>query len=192
MCNAARFNQRDPAGAVESEGDRYDRLQGIALGTARRRNVCLAARNPAGVVEDALHRLSRNTATVVCDDDFAALGRYLDTDLRCGLGFFSYVERVVDKFLEDDKRPILPGVAGLRGQLFLAAELGQPRNLKRYPLKGRGGPSARLSHVIAAAARAEAGPGGAPEKPLPPPVMRHRTLPFPCCTSLERVIEVDT
>jgi hypothetical protein len=113
---------------------------GHCLGRAPgRRHISLATRNPAGVIEHTLDRFGRQSRTVVGDDDLATLGRYFDADLRRDPGFFRRVQRVIDQFLEDDQRPVLDVVTGLRDQLFPAAELCEPRGFECDALQGRRG-----------------------------------------------------
>ena len=46
----------------------------------------------------------------------------LNRDLRRDAGLLAGVERVVDELLEDDQRPLVDVVSGLRGQLLLRAK----------------------------------------------------------------------
>jgi hypothetical protein len=46
------------------------------------------------------------------------------------------IKRVVDELLEDDKRPILIGMAGLVRELLARAEFGKPRGFENMSTKG--------------------------------------------------------
>ena len=80
-----------------------------------------------------------------------------DGDLRRGAGFLAGVERVVDQLLEDDERPVLGLVPGLRNQLLATAEIEQPARLKGGSLqmvsalcrlsRGRGGRQVHRNHL---------------------------------------------
>ena len=82
--------------------------------------------------------VGRNAGTVVLDDDARRLpalaGRDRDLDDRRDLGFLAGVDRVVDQLLDDDARPLVGLVPGLRDQLLLGAEFHQPRRGERYAL----------------------------------------------------------
>ena len=126
---------RDPPGldhrlagaAVEHERHRDDRLQRVALRAAGRRHVGFPRRHSDRVVEEAVDGLGRDAGAVVFDDDLAGLARYRNRDLRRDAGLLGTVDPVVDQLLDDDERPVLDPVAGLRDQLALGAEFEQPR-----------------------------------------------------------------
>jgi hypothetical protein len=120
----ARLDHGRAVRAVEREAHRDDGFQRIALSAARRRNVGLAARDADGVVEHFLYRLGRDAAAVVGDHDLARRGRDLNADLGRDAGLFSLVERIVDALFQDDERPALLALAGLRNELLLTTELG--------------------------------------------------------------------
>ena len=49
-------------------------------------------------------------------------------------GFLGSIDGVIDQLLDDDARPLVGLVAGLRDQFLLSAELHQPRCGERHPL----------------------------------------------------------
>jgi Protein of unknown function (DUF763) len=72
--------------------------------------------------------------------DGAALGKVsrlvAKVDSAAVPGFLASVECVVDELLEDDQRPVLGLVPGLRDQLLAAAEIEQPAGAERGSLQG--------------------------------------------------------
>ena len=115
----------DPAAlAVEDERHRHQRLQRVALRAAVGRDVRLAGTDADAEVENVLDHLRRQPGAVVGDGDPVLVDA--DGDLRRGPGFLAGVEPVVDQLLEDDERPVLGLVPGLRDQLLAAAEIEQP------------------------------------------------------------------
>ena len=103
----------DAALAVrEHEGHGDDGLQRIALRAARRRDIGFARRGAGREVEDRLDRPGRQARPVVGDRDAGVVDA--DRDLRRDAGFLAGVERVVEELLDDDQRPFVDGVPGLR------------------------------------------------------------------------------
>jgi len=62
--------------------------------------------------------------------------QYLDLDTGRDAGLFAGVERIVEKFLEDDMRPILVGMSSLVHELLERTELGKSRGLENVPSEG--------------------------------------------------------
>jgi hypothetical protein len=54
----------------------------------------------------------------------------VDLDIRRGAALLAGVERVVEKLLQDDKRPVIGVVAGLVDQLLFQAKLNEPACLE--------------------------------------------------------------
>ena len=61
-------------------------------------------------------------------------GRDRDLDDRRDPGFLAGVDAVIDQFLDDDPRPLVSLVAGLRDQLLLGAKFHQARRGERHAL----------------------------------------------------------
>jgi hypothetical protein len=79
----------------------------------------------------------RQAPAVIADGDLASAGRHLDGDLRRDFGLFALVKRVVDKLFEDDERPVLWMVPGLRGEFARPDEFGKAGCLECDPLQSR-------------------------------------------------------
>ena len=121
--------------AVQGERHGQDGLQRVALGAAVRRHIRLAARDPAREVEDVGDGL-RPGCRGRCRPPGSCRGSTVHLDLRRDAGLLAGVERVVDQLLEDDQRPVVRLVPGLRHQLLATAELEQPAGAERRALQG--------------------------------------------------------
>src|SRR6516164_9874022 len=125
--DALRFDCDDPGIAVERKGHRDQGFECVALRSACGTYVGLAGTDLGRVIENVLHSIGWNPGAFIGDAYLTGICRHLYVDLRRNPRFFRTVQRVVDRLLEDDERPILDGVAGLRDELALAAELGETR-----------------------------------------------------------------
>ena len=67
----------------------------------------------------------RDAGAVVADRDAVLLDR--DGDVRRDSGLLGGIEGVVEKLLEDDQRPVVDVVSGLRDQLLDRREVEEPR-----------------------------------------------------------------
>jgi len=121
-------------------------VQGVPLGTAGRADIGLARADATGIIEDIAEGFGRQTAPVIADGDLATAGRYLNSNLRRDFGLFALVKRIVDEFFEDDERPVLRVMTGLRGQFTLADEFGKTRRLERYALQRWDLPGPQRAH----------------------------------------------
>src|SRR5262249_22630409 len=98
-------------------------------------DVSLTTRNSNHEVEHAPDGLCRNAWPVVGDRDPGSVGG--DNDAGRDVGLFTGVDRIVDKFLQDDERPLRRAMPGLRDELFLARKVEQARRTERLSLKTR-------------------------------------------------------
>jgi hypothetical protein len=146
----------DPAGlAVENERHRHQRIQCVALGTAVGRDIGFAGTDADAEIENILDHLRRQAGAVVADSDPVFIDA--DGDRGCDPCLLAGVERVVDQLLEDDERPVVWLVTGLRDQFLAAAEIEQTARLKGGSLqmvsalcrlsRGRGGRQVHRHHL---------------------------------------------
>jgi hypothetical protein len=111
--------------AVERKRHRQDGLERIALRAPCRRNISLARRNARGEIENVSYRLRCQAGTIVGYSN--PILRNDDFDNGRNSSLLSGVEGIVDQLLQDNKRPIIDGMAGLIDKLFLRAKFRKPR-----------------------------------------------------------------
>ena len=140
---AIRIDADAPDISGEAERHGADRFQRVALRAPGRAAVRLARRCPDRVIEHGADGFRRQAGAVVADRDLAGRGRYLDHDFRRDAGLLAGVDRVVDQLLQDDERPVIGLVAGLRRQLLDGAEFEQPGGAERLAMQARW----RCSHI---------------------------------------------
>ena len=140
MCNALAFDDGVAPFAVEGEAHGENRLKRVALRASRRADVGFARRRPHSVVGERCDRLGRHAAAGEIGDSDVVSG-YADLDYGRDARLFGLVERVVDRFLDDDSRPVFYVVAGQLDQFALGGELGQPRGAEGFAREaGRAAP----------------------------------------------------
>jgi hypothetical protein len=115
----------------ERHGD--DGLQRVALSAAGRRNVGFPARHPHVVIENIPDNLGSDSRTVVGHDDLAILDG--DGNDRRGTSLLAGVDGVVDKLLQNHKRPVLDTVARLTHEFTLRTKFQQPGSREYFPFE---------------------------------------------------------